>query len=100
MATSDYQKGSMEVGDKHAMFDGMIRWSAWGSVIILAALAYSTLTLSMGMNWLIALALTTGGGIVAGLVMGFGGAWIATMVGLAALAVIIQIIIMLVSLAL
>lgn len=93
MATSDYQKGSMEIQEKSEMFSGMIRWSAWGSGIILAMLAYSTLTLSLDMSWLVALALCAGGSIVAGLSMGFGGAWIATMIGLAGLAVIIQIII-------
>ena len=98
MATSDYQKGSMEIGDKGEMYSGMIRWGGWGSLIILAAVAYSTLTLSLGMHWLISLALCTGGFIAAGLFMGFGGAWIATMIGLAGLAVIIQIIIAVVSL--
>lgn len=54
----------------------------------------------MGMNWIVALALCAGGGIVIGLGVGFGGAWVATMIALSGLAIFVQLLIMLFSWAL
>ena len=56
-------------------------------------IAYATFTVAMGMNWMVALFLCATGGVLGGLFMGMGGAWIAAVIGLAALAVIIQLII-------
>ncbi|MGC6499188.1 MAG: aa3-type cytochrome c oxidase subunit IV [Henriciella sp.] len=98
MATSDYTHGEMNVDAQQSMYDSFMRAGAWGAIITLIGLAYATFTLSMGMNWLVALVLSAGGGIAIGLGLGFGGAWIATMIGLAALAVVIQVLITLFSL--
>ena len=73
---------------------------AWGAIITLLGIAYATFTLSMGMPWLVALVITAGAGIVIGLGMGFGGAWVATVVGLSGLALFIQLLILLFQLAL
>ena len=48
----------------------------------------------------VALVLCAGGGIVIGLGMGFGGAWVATIVGLSGLALFIQLLIVLFQMAL
>lgn len=98
MATSDYTHGEMNVDAQRSMYDSFMRAGAWGAIITLIGLAYATFTLSMGMNWLVALVLSAGGGIAIGIGLGFGGAWIATMIGLAALAVVIQALITLFSL--
>ncbi|MEC7289659.1 MAG: aa3-type cytochrome c oxidase subunit IV, partial [Pseudomonadota bacterium] len=71
-----------------------------GAIITLLGIAYATFTLSMGMPWLVALVITAGAGIVIGLGMGFGGAWVATVVGLSGLALFIQLLILLFQLAL
>jgi hypothetical protein len=49
----------------------------------------------MGMNWIVALVLCAIGGILGGMFMGMGGAWIAAVIAMSALAVIVQVIIML-----
>ena len=67
----------------------------WGAVILLMGIGYSVLTLSLDMNWMISLVLSAGFGLVVGLFMGFGTAWVATVVVLAAIAVFVQILVML-----
>ena len=100
MAASEYNRGEMDIEAQKSMFDGTMKAGAWGAIITLLALAYATFTLSMGMQWLVALALCAGAGIVIGLGMGFGGAWIATIIGLAGIALFVQLVIFLFSLAL
>lgn len=97
MAESNYTHGEMNVDAQRNMYGSFMRAGAWGSVILLIALAYMTFTLSIGMNWLVALILSAGAGIAIGMFMGFGGAWIATIVALAGLALFIQLLITLFS---
>lgn len=93
MAANDYTHGEMDVESQKKMYSGAMKAGAWGGIITLLILAYSTFTLSMGMHWLVALAITAGGGILLGLGMGYGGAWVATMVVLSALAMLVQLLI-------
>jgi len=93
MAASDYTHGEMNVDSQSKTFSGVMRASAWGAILTLLVLAYATFTLSVGMPWLVALAITAGGGIAIGLFMGFGGAWVATIVGLSGLALFVQVLI-------
>lgn len=96
----DYTHGEMNIEAQKSMFAGTMKAGAWGAIITLLGLAYATFTLSMGMPWLVALVVCAGGGIVIGLGMGFGGAWVATIVGLSGLALFIQLLIVLFQLAL
>ncbi|MEL7110024.1 MAG: aa3-type cytochrome c oxidase subunit IV [Pseudomonadota bacterium] len=100
MASSDYTRGEMEIEAQKNMYVGTMKAGAWGAIITILVLAYATFTLSMGMNWIVALALCAGGGIVIGLGVGFGGAWVATMIALSGLAIFVQLLIMLFSWAL
>ena len=93
MASGDYTRGEMDVEAQESMYGAFLKAGAWGAIITLLILAYSTFTLSMGMNWLIALALSAGGGIAVGLFMGFGGAWVATVIALSGLALFVQLLI-------
>lgn len=97
MAESNYTHGEMNVDAQRSMYGSFMKAGAWGSVILLIALAYMTFTLSMGINWLVALILSAGAGIAIGMFMGFGGAWIATIIALAGLALFIQLLIALFS---
>ena len=97
MAESNYTHGEMNVDAQRSMYGAFMKAGAWGSVILLIALAYMTFTLSIGMNWLVALILSAGAGIAIGMFMGFGGAWIATIIALAGLALFIQLLIALFS---
>lgn len=91
MAANDYTHGEMNIENHKKMYSGAMKAGAWGGIITLLIIAYSTFTLSIGMHWLVALAITAGGGIAIGLGMGFGGAWVATMVVLSGLALLVQL---------
>lgn len=93
MASSDYTRGSMDITDQSRTWKGFMTASSWGSLILLMVVGYATFTLTMGMNWLVALVLCAGGGLVAGILLGLGGAWIGTVIGLTVLAVFVQIVI-------
>ncbi len=98
MAASDYTHGEMNIDSQTKTFSSVMRASAWGAILTLMILAYMTFTLSIGMPWLVALAITAGASIAIGLFMGFGGAWVATIVGLSGVALFVQILIALFSL--
>ncbi|MEM7328765.1 MAG: aa3-type cytochrome c oxidase subunit IV [Pseudomonadota bacterium] len=100
MAASDYTRGEMEIEAQKSMYVGTMKAGAWGAIITLLMLGYATFTLSMGMPWLVALVVCAGAGIVIGLGMGFGGAWVATIVALSGLALFVQLLILVFSLAL
>lgn len=100
MASSDYTRGEMNIESQKGMFEGSMKAGAWGAIITLLALGYATFTLSMGMPWLVALVVCAGAGVVIGLGMGFGGAWVATIIALSGLALFIQLLIALFQLAL
>lgn len=95
MAGSDYIHGEMEISEQTRTWEGFIKGTLWGSFIIILLVAYSTLTVALGMNWAVALGICAVMGIVGGTLMDMGSAWIATVVILAALAVVVQICIML-----
>jgi hypothetical protein len=98
MASSDYKHGEMSVDSQASMYAGFMKAGMWGALIIMLLLGYSTFTLSIGMHWMVALALCAGAGIGIGMFMNMGGAWIATVIVLSGLAVFIQILIGLFSL--
>lgn len=100
MAAGDYNHGEMNVDAQEAMYTGTMRAGMWGALIVLIGLAYSVFVLSLGMNWMVALGLCFVAGVAIGFGMGLGGAWVATMIGLAGLAVFIQILVILASAAL
>ena len=99
MASSEYTRGEMDIDSQSKMYGGFIKASAWGSLILLISVGYMVFTLSLGMNWMIALVLSAGAGIAIGMFMGMGGAWIATVVALAGLAIFVQLLIFLFGLA-
>jgi len=93
MASADYSRGEMDIAEQTRTWDGFIRASVWGSAIITLVIGYATLAIPLGLNWMVALVLCAGAGVIGGLMMNMGGAWIATVVGLSGLAVVIQLII-------
>ena len=97
MASSEYTRGEMEISSQSKMYSSFMKASMWGALILLISVGYMVFTLSVGMNWLVALILCAGAGIAVGVGMGLGGAWIATIVGLAGLALVIQLLIALFS---
>lgn len=94
MAANDYTRGEMDINAQSSMYKGFMTAGMWGTLITLMIVGYATFTLSIGMNWMVALVLCAGGGIGAGLFLGFGGAWIASVIALSGLAVVVQVLIM------
>lgn len=95
--SEDYVRGEMNIADQEATWSGFMKVTLWASFIIALMLAYAIFTITMSMPWAVALGLLVIVGIAGGLFMGMGGAWIGTVVGLAVLAVFLQIIIWLAS---
>lgn len=95
MAGSDYTHGEMNIAEQTRTWEGFLTATLWSCFIIALLVGYSTLTVALGMNWAVALGICAIGGIVGGLLMGMGSAWMATVVILTALAVIVQVLIML-----
>lgn len=93
MATADYTHGEMDITEQSNTWSSFLKVSVWGGMIVMMIVAYATFTLTMGMPWIIALVLIAGAAIVGGLAMDMGGAWVASVIGLSALAVVVQIII-------
>ena len=93
MAGSDYTHGEMEISEQVRTWDGFVSFTLWGSGLIMLILAYSSFTVAMGMNWMVALGLCLIGGLLGGALMRMGGAWTAAVIGLSGLAVFIQVII-------
>lgn len=97
MASSEYHRGEMDISAQSSMYSGFMKASAWGALILLISVGYMVFTLSVGLNWLVALIICAGAGLAIGVGMGFGGAWIATVIGLAGLALVIQLLVTLFS---
>ena len=100
MAAGEYTRGEMNIDAQKGMYEGTMKAGTWGAIITLLGLAYATFILSMGMPWMVALVVCAGAGIVMGLGLGFGGAWVATIVGLSGLAIFIQLLVFVFQLAL
>lgn len=94
MAETNYTHGEMEIGEQARTWNGFVTFTLWGSGLIILAVAYASLTVAMGMNWIVAVVLCAIGGLAGGAFMKMGGAWTATVVGLCGLAVFIQVLIM------
>ena len=92
--SDDYVRGEMDITTQEKTWTGFIKVSLWSSFIISLVLAYAVFTITMGMNWLVALGLLALVGIVGGLLMGMGSAWIVTVVGLSIFGVILHLIIL------
>lgn len=95
MAGSDYTHGEMNIAEQTRTWEGFIKGTLWSSFIMVLMIGYATLTVALGMHWTVALGLSLAVGIVGGLAMDMGSGWMATVVILAALALIIQVFIML-----
>ena len=89
-ASGDYVHGEMEVETQKATFSGFLTLTAWSSLILLMAIGYATFTLTMGVHWMVALGGFALFGVVAGLAMNLGSAWIFTVVVLSLIAIFIQ----------
>lgn len=97
MAGSDYVHGEMEISEQERTWNGFVTFTVWGSALIMLLVAYSTFTVGMGMDWMVALGLCVIGGLLAGAGMKMGAAWNATVLVLAGLAVVVQLIIIVTS---
>lgn len=94
--SDNYVRGEMDVTVQESTWNGFMKVSLWTSFLLVLILGYAIFTLTaMQVNWMVALGLFTIVGIVGGLLMKMGNAWIVTVIGMAIFAVFLQIIIML-----
>ena len=91
--SGEYVRGEMNIDTQKATWEGFMTVAKWSGVMLILAVAYATFTLTMGMNWLVAMALLAIVGIAGGFFMGMGSAWIVTVVGLCVVGIFLQIII-------
>ena len=95
--SDNYVRGEMDITTQESTWTGFMKVAQWFSFGLILVLAYAVFTLTMGINWMIALGLMVVAGIVGGLLMGMGSAWLVTVIGLAILGVVLQLIIMFAS---
>lgn len=90
MANNKYQRGEMNIDDQKATWKGFIVGTVWSSLILILVVFYSTLTIAVGVHWVIVLLLSYAFGLGMGYLLDLGMKWIATLIGLTVLAVVIQ----------
>ncbi len=93
MAEEKYVRGQMNIDDQQATWDGFIVTTAWSSLVLVLVLLHSTLTIALGVHWIVSLLLSFGVGLAGGTFLGLGTKWIATLIGLTVLAVAVQFVI-------
>lgn len=91
--SEDYIRGEMDIEAQKGTWEGFMKVTLWSSFMIVLVLAYAIFTITMGMDWMVALGLLTVVGVAGGLFMGMGSAWIACVIALVGLAVFLQIMI-------
>ncbi|MAP93901.1 MAG: aa3-type cytochrome c oxidase subunit IV [Ponticaulis sp.] len=92
--SGEYVRGEMNIDTQKATWEGFMTVAKWSGVMLILAVAYATFTLTMGMNWMIALGILAITGFVLGLVMELGSGWNVAIVSLVVIAVVLQLIIM------
>ncbi|MCA8891641.1 MAG: aa3-type cytochrome c oxidase subunit IV [Hyphomonas sp.] len=80
MAASEYHHGEMDIHDQKATWDGFIKGTTWGSLILALILGHAILAVAIGLHWAVSLGLMTLVGIGSGAVLNLGGRWYATLV--------------------
>ncbi|MEZ5946473.1 MAG: aa3-type cytochrome c oxidase subunit IV [Hyphomonas sp.] len=90
MAAGEYHHGEMDIHDQQATWDGFLKFSVWGSLMLALMLGHAILTIPLGMHWAVSLGIMTLVGVIAGLVMNLGGRWFATVVLLLLLGLFVQ----------
>lgn len=90
MANSKYVRGEMNIDDQKATWNGFLVGTAWLSLVLVLVVLYSTLAIALGVHWMVSLLLSFVVGLGSGILLGLGTKWIATLIGLAVLAVVIQ----------
>ena len=80
MAASEYHHGEMDIHDQQATWDGFIKGTTWGSLILALMLGHAVMTIALGLHWAVSLGLMALVGIGSGIVLNLGGRWYATLV--------------------
>lgn len=82
-ADSQYVRGEMPVTGHNKTFAGFVKSSSFSAAFLTVTLLFPILTLCAHMPWLLALVITVIVGLVIAPVFKLGGAWYATLIGLA-----------------
>ena len=93
MAASEYHHGEMDIHDQQATWDGFIKGTTWGSLILALMLGHAVMTIALGLHWAVSLGLMALVGIGSGIVLNLGGRWYATLVILLLTGLFVQVMI-------
>ncbi|ACT60617.1 aa3-type cytochrome c oxidase subunit IV [Hirschia baltica] len=89
--TGEYVRGQMDVKSQTATYSGFLKVTAWTSLLLTLILGYATFTLTMGVHWMVAMALFAIVGVIGGMVMGLGGGFLLAVGGLVFLGLFVQV---------
>ena len=85
MGNTNYQRGSMEIGEQSSTFGGFMGGMTYGGAAIVLILLYPALIFAVKMAWAPSLLITLVLGIIIGIVLKLKGGWYAGVIGLSAI---------------
>lgn len=91
--TGEYVRGQMDVKSQASTYSAFLKMTAWTSLLLTLILGYAIFTITMGVNWMVAMAIFAVVGVVGGMVMGLGGGFLLAVFGLIIVGVFVQIMI-------
>jgi site-specific recombinase len=92
---SDYHRGEQEITDQKETFSGFIKASAWGTLLVAMLVLHLAVAFASPLGWWSGLAAALVVGVVGGLLVRLGGAWIAAVMAYAVIFGLVGIIKML-----
>ncbi len=88
--TGEYVRGQMDVKSQVSTYSAFLKMTAWTSLLLTLILGYAIFTITMGVNWMVAMAIFAVVGVVGGMVMGLGGGFLLAVFGLIFLGIVVQ----------
>lgn len=76
-----YEHGHMDIASHKAMFSGFLKVTEWSCVLLAMMLGLTVFAFAMGLGWWTGLIVWLVIGVLAGFLMGLGGAWWALLIG-------------------
>jgi hypothetical protein len=76
-----FEHGHMDIAAHKAMFNGFLKVTEWSCVVFAMLLGLIVFAFAMGLGWWTGLIVWVVIGVLAGFLMGLGGAWWAMLIG-------------------
>ena len=82
MASSNYNRGAMDIEDHTETFGGFMTYSKYGAAAIIVSLLFPILVFGVNLAWPLALLISVVLGVIIGMIMKFHGRYYAALIGL------------------